>query len=69
MFFYTIRHFGIRRLPRIYRTQQKEIKKRQSKELWGKELYRGKYGNSIYGAEDYRKFVVKQDKSSLWWVP
>lgn len=69
MFFFTVRHFGVRRLSQIYRTQQKEIKKKGSKELWGKELYKGKYGNSIYGAEDHRKFVVKQPKSGLWFIP
>lgn len=69
MFSFTIRHYGIRRLPKIYRTQQKEIRKKQKKDLWGKDLYRGKYGNSIYGAEDHRRFITKQNKCSLWWVP
>ena len=43
-------------------------KKRPQREYWGKILYKGKYGNSIYG-EPGRIIKTKQDTDNLWWIP
>jgi len=68
--FEMLRYFhAIRRVPKksgnVYETPRNTMK--EMPKNWGKVLYKGKYGNSIYGEPG--RMRTKQDIKSLWWIP
>ena len=68
MFTY-LRYFGTRNhiVKRMSPSYQFNKKLDARKKNWGKELYKGKYGNSLYGEPDPIK--TKQTTDSVWWIP
>lgn len=67
MFIY-LRHFGTRKhiFKRPPPSYQFNKKLQERKKNWGKELYKGKYGNSLYGEPGMK---IIQTEESVWWIP
>tara|TARA_B110000008_G_scaffold275041_1_gene311821 strand:- start:12880 stop:13083 length:204 start_codon:yes stop_codon:yes gene_type:complete len=67
MFIY-LRQFGTRnhifkRPPPSYQFNKRLNERKRN---WGKELYKGKYGCSLYGEPGIK---ITQSEQSVWWIP